>query len=105
MAFLSSLFGEPEINQLDPERKAEVKQLIDKLVKIGNLDDFLSLTPGGHFNMQCHHPGAREIGERLNAIGGLPLMTAVRKTIRRKLKDVLAEQLDHCWKGIGDWQA
>jgi len=29
----------------------------------------------------------------------------VRQTVKYKLKDVLAEHLDHCWKGVGDWQA
>jgi len=32
-------------------------------------------------------------------------MMAVRQTVKYKLKDVLAEHLDHAWKGIGDWQA
>ena len=105
MEFLSGLFGEKAINQLDAQRKAEVNAIIDKLVKIGRTDDFLSLVPGGPFNLQCHHREARDLGKRLNEIGGVPLMYAVRKTIRRKLKEVLAEHLDHCWKDIGAWQA
>jgi hypothetical protein len=32
-------------------------------------------------------------------------MWAVRQTIKYKLKDVMAEHLDHCWKGIGSWEA
>jgi hypothetical protein len=31
-------------------------------------------------------------------------MMAVRNIIRRKLKDVMAEHLDHCWKDVGGWQ-
>jgi len=103
MNLITLLFGEPEIRALDPARKHEINGLIDKLVKIGRTDDFLSLAPGGPFDMQLHHREARDIGRRINDIGGLPLMEAVRSTIKRKLKDVMAEHLDHCWKGIGDW--
>ncbi|MGV8049292.1 MAG: hypothetical protein AB2L21_02895 [Anaerolineaceae bacterium] len=104
MSFFDTILGEPEIRKLDSHRKAEVNTMIDTLVKIGQLDDFLSLAPGGPFDLQCHHREARSIGERLNEMGGVPLMMAVRTTIKRKLKDVIAEHLDHCWKGIGEWQ-
>jgi hypothetical protein len=105
MSLFNRIFGEPEIRALDPQTKAEVKKIVEELVKIGRLDDFLSLTPGGPFDIQCHHRDAKQIGRRLNQIGGMPLMMAVRQTVKYKLKDVLAEHLDHCWKGIGDWQA
>ncbi|MEA4812428.1 MAG: hypothetical protein VB108_07665 [Anaerolineaceae bacterium] len=105
MNLFNLLFGEPEIRSLDAPRKAEVNSIIEKLVKIGRTDDFLSVVPGGPFDLQCHHREARDLGRRLNEMGGLPLMMAVRNTIRRKLKDVMAEHLDHCWKEIGQWQA
>lgn len=105
MSLFNRFFGEPEIRALNSQSKAEVKQMIEELVKIGRLDDFLSITPGGPFDIQCHHRDAKQIGRKLNQIGGIPLMMAVRQTVKYKLKDVLAEHLDHCWKGIGDWQA
>jgi hypothetical protein len=105
MDLITFLFGEAEIRALDPARRQEVNRLVEKLVKIGQVDDFLSLVPGGPFDMQLHHREARDIGRRIHDIGGLPLMEAVRNTIKRKLKDVMAEHLDHCWKGIGEWQA
>lgn len=105
MSIINFLLGEPEIRALDSQAKAEVKQLIEKLVVIGKQDDFLSITPGGPFDLQCHHRGAKDIGRRIHQIGGLPLMYAVRKTIRRRLKENMAEHLDHCWKGVGEWQA
>lgn len=105
MNLLTPLFGDPVINALDAHRKAEVRMMIEKLVAIGRRDDFLSLVPGGPFDKQCHHREARDIGKRLNEIGGVPLMWAVRNSIRSKLKDVLAEHLDHCWKEIGQWEA
>jgi len=104
MSLLNRIFGEPEIRALDAHSKAEVKQMIEELLKIGRMDDFLSVAPGGPFDIQCHHRDAKQIGRRINQIGGVQLMFAVRQTVKYKLKDVLAEHLDHCWKGIGDWQ-
>lgn len=103
MSLIDTIFGPAEIRKLDAQRKSEVNDLIDKLVKIGRTDDFLSLTPGGPFDHQCHHREAKAIGRRLNEIGGVPLMLDVRGVIKRKLKAVLAEHLDHSWKGVGSW--
>jgi len=103
MSIWEAFFGHPVIRQLPPNTRNEVKGLLDDLVEIGRLDDYLSLTPGSPFDGHCHHTGARRIGERLNEIGGLPLMHAARSHVNRKLKAVMAEHLDHCWKGIGDW--
>lgn len=105
MSLISKLIGEPEIRALDAQSKAEIKGLINKLVKIGKTDDFLSLQPGGPFDGQLHHREAKDIGRRVYQIGGLPLMMAVRMTIQNKMGPVMAEHLDHCWKGVGDWQA
>lgn len=105
MSIINRLIGEPEIRALNPHQKAEVQKLIDQLVKIGKLDDFLSVVPGGSFDLQCHHRDAKMIGRRIHEIGGESLMMAVRQTIKYKLKDVMAEHLDHCWKGIGSWEA
>ncbi len=105
MSIINRIFGEPEIRLLDPQRKAEVKKMIDQLIKIGKTDDFISLAPGGPFDFRYHHREAKAIGQRIHEIGGVELKMAVRQTVKYKLKDVLAEHLDHAWKGIGDWQA
>ena len=105
MSLFDLIFGHPAIRKLPSEQKREVNRLLEELVKIGKLDDFLSLTPGGPFNVRCHHTGARRIGERLNTIGGLELMQAARAHVNRKLKAVMAEHLDYCWQDIGEWQA
>ncbi len=105
MTLFSKLFGDAAIRSLSAQQKAELKLKIEQLVHIGNTDDFLSLIPGGPFNGQCHHKEARQIGQAIDAMGGLPLMSSVRKTIKRRLGEVLAEHLDHTWKDIGDWQA
>ena len=104
MSVFDSFFGDPEIRKLDQHRKQEVNKLIDRLIDIGVRDDYLSLNPGGPFDIQCHHREAKYIGKRLNEIGGVPLMLAARKQVKRKLKAGMAEYLDHCWKDIGEWQ-
>jgi hypothetical protein len=105
MSIWETIFGYPAINQLDSAYKREVNKLLDDLVKIGKLDDFLSLQPGGPFNVRCRHTQAIKIGQRLNEIGGLALMQAARAYVKRKLKATLAEHLDYCWQDIGEWQA
>ncbi len=104
MRLFDRIFGHPAIRKLSSQQKQDVNRLLDELVKIGKLDDFLSLHPGGQFNIQCHHIRAKQIGRRLNEIGGLPLMEAARAHVKRKLKAVMAEHLDYCWQGIGEWQ-
>jgi hypothetical protein len=105
MSLWDLIFGHPAIRGLPAEERKEVDRMLEDLVKIGKLDDFLSVSPGGQFNIRCHHIGARRIGERLNKIGGLELMQAARTHVQRKLKPVMAEHLDYCWQDIGEWQA
>ncbi|MDY0124790.1 MAG: hypothetical protein RBS09_01155 [Anaerolineaceae bacterium] len=105
MSIFNKIFGEPEIRALDPQSKAEVKKMISQLVQIGKMDDFISLAPGGPFDHQLHHREAKAIGRRIYEIGGIDLMFAVRQMVKYQLKDVMAEHLDHAWKGIGEWQA
>ena len=104
MSLMESLFGYPAIRKLQSEPKREVQRLLDELVKIGKTDDYLSLQPGGPFNVRCHHNRAKQIGTRLDEIGGLELMTAARAIVKRKLKATLAEHLDYCWQDIGEWK-
>ncbi len=104
MSLFETLFGHPAVRKLPPQQKNEVNRLLEELVKIGKLDDFLSLQPGGPFNIHCHHTRSRQIGERLNEIGGLALMQAARSHVMRKLKSNLAEHLDYCWQDIGEWK-
>jgi len=96
MSIWYSIFGHPTIRGLPSEQKKEVNRLLEDLVKIGRLDDFLSTSPGGQFDIRCHHVGARRIGMRLHQIGGLELMQAARWHVERKLKGVMAEHLDYC---------
>jgi hypothetical protein len=104
MSIWEAIFGHPAIRNLSGEKKRAVNRLLDELVTIGKQDDFLSLHPGGQFNVRCHHVRARKIGQRLNEMGGLELMQAARSHVKRKLKAVMAEHLDYCWQDIGEWQ-
>lgn len=104
MKLFEAIFGYPAIRKLPAEQKREVNKLLEELIKIGRLDDFLSLHPGGPFNIRCHHTRSRQIGERLDEIGGLELMQAARSYVKRKLKATLAEHLDYCWQDIGEWK-
>jgi hypothetical protein len=105
MSLIEILFSHPAIRRLPPEQRKEVDRLLEELVKIGRLDDFLSLQPGGPFDIRCHHVRSRQIGTRLDELGGLELMQAARSYVKRKLKKTnLAEHLDYCWQDIGEWK-
>ncbi len=101
MSFLSDLFIKPYPSYAKPE----VDRLIDELMRIGKTEDFLSERPGGGFNRESRHIRARDIGKRLNELGGLPLMEYANRQVRRKLGKNLSWHLEAAWKDIGDWIA
>jgi hypothetical protein len=78
MGFFNSLFGKCPF---PPERRDVVERMIADLIRIGKVDDFLSERPGGSFNMQSRHIQAREIGNRLNEIGGVELMEYAQRRV------------------------
>ena len=100
MGLLDYLFGK---NLVPTELKPEVNRMIEDLVRIGQKEDFLSERSGGAFNAQCRHNRAREIGERLNQIGGFELMEQIYKKIRKRLGTQLAAHLSYSWTDIGKW--
>jgi hypothetical protein len=104
MGFLSNLFGGGLPKNLDQGYREEAEKLIVELLEIGKKDDYLSERPGGQFNGQCHNIRARQIGRRLNEMGGLDLMQAARERVRRKLKMNMASHLDYAWSDIGQWK-
>jgi len=87
------------------DKKNEVFDLIDTLLKIGQTEDFLSEQPGGAFDRHCHHKKTREIGEKLNALGGYELMEFAYERIRKKLGSSLSDHLEYAWSSIGEWMA
>jgi len=100
MGFLDMLFGKSLVPAgLQPE----VNRMVEDLLRIGEMDDFLSERPGGQFNGHCRHIRAREIGIRLDQIGGFALMEKIYKKVRRRLGAQLASHLSYCWTDIGKW--
>jgi hypothetical protein len=90
--------------RLYPSRlKPEVERMIEDLVRIGKQEDFLSERSGGSFNSQYRHVRAREIGARLDEIGGVALMEYVQKRVRKKLGENMAAHLAYAWTDIGKW--
>ena len=99
MGFLTELFKRPY-----PEHaKPEIERLINELVRIGKTEDFLSERPGGSFNIQCRHLRTREIGKRLDELGGIELMEYIQKKISKKLNPNLAAHLGYAWTDVGKW--
>lgn len=100
MDFFRNLFGKKPYPR---ELKPEVDRLIEELVRLGKVEDYLSERPGGAFNGQCHNIRARQIGKRLHEIGGLELMQMAHRQVRRKLGAQLSAHLEYCWNEIGGW--
>jgi len=84
-----------------PSRGSEIGAFVQELNAIGVSDGFLSFRPGGKFNQQCRHIRAREIGMRLNMIGGSSLM----RKVYERVECPKARQLAAAWDEIGDWAA
>lgn len=86
---------------------SDISRMIDELLRIGKKEDYLSLRPGGAFDQNCRHIRAREIGKRLDEIGGVDLMwyvfSVLEKKLGRKHSD-LAEHLGYCWNHLGEWR-
>ncbi|MCE1254218.1 MAG: hypothetical protein LWX83_11805 [Anaerolineae bacterium] len=99
MGFLSDLFHRP----YPAFAGQEIEKLLEELVRIGKLEDFLSERPGGAFNMQCRHMRARDIGKRLDELGGIELMEYMQKKVRKRLNPTLSEHLGYAWSDIGKW--
>jgi len=101
MIFLRDLFTKPY-----PEHaRQDVERMLEELLRIGKTEDFLSERPGGSFNRECRHIRTREIGQRLDEIGGLELMEYANRHVRRKLGKDLGWHLEAAWKDIGKWIA
>jgi hypothetical protein len=80
---------------------ADLKPFVDELLRIGAREGFVSFMPGGRFNQQGRHIRAREIGMRLNMMGGSSLM----RRVYDRVDCPNARQLAAAWDEIGDWTA
>jgi len=102
MSFLGSLFKPKPYSSTD---SIEVDRLVEELIRIGIKEDYLSETPGRGYNGQCRHIRTREIGKRLNEIGGSDLMSWTYGKVRKKAGKTPASHLEYAWTDIGEWQA
>jgi hypothetical protein len=82
----------------------DVKELIAELIQIGQNEGYLSTEPSGKFNSDNHHIRAREIGERLDKLGGLTLMQETYSRVRPKVSNDRAKGLEYAWRYIGRWE-
>ena len=104
MSIFDKMFPNPLPKELSPVARQETERLITDLIGVGKKDGFLSEHPGGQFDFRCHNLEARRIGLRLNELGGLDLMMAVRERVRRKLGMTAMSHLDYAWSDIGKWK-
>ena len=81
----------------------EADRLVEELIQIGETDGYLSMRPGGKFNETNKHIRARQIGEKLNELGGMDLMRAANYAVRARLGGVPARELEAAWGYIGNW--
>ena len=100
MSLFGNLFSKPQPVPPAP-RANDIGAFVQELNAIGTSDGFLSFRPGGKFNQQCRHIRAREIGMRLNMIGGSSLM----RKVYERVDCPKARQLAAAWDEIGDWAA
>ena len=104
MGIFNQLFGQDKRGMnLTREQKQGLEALVNELISIGLKEDYLSERPGGAYNGQCHHRRTREIGEKLNALGGLDVMSLAFKRVKKKVGRQLGDHLEYAWAGIGEW--
>ena len=99
--------------ELDIEKEAangsslgrEADRLVDELIKIGCKTGFLAREPGGGFDDNGYSIRVRQIGQRLNEIGGLRLMKIAWWRVRFALSPGPASRdLGMVWDLVGDWR-
>ena len=81
----------------------EADRLVEELIQIGETDGYLSMKAGGKFDGTKKHIRARQIGQKLNELGGMDLMRAANYTVRARLGGVQARELEAAWGYIGNW--
>jgi len=78
----------------------EADVLVSELIEIGNSPGYLG--SGEEFD-GFEHIRTREIGERLNQLGGKDLMVAAYYRVRAEIGAGKARELESAWGHIGDW--
>lgn len=87
-----------------PEHVTEIGRLVAELIEMGRRDPNPETELYAAY-LEKDKPRAREIGERLNEIGGHALMEQVHQTIVATAPPYSGRHLDFAWDGVGDWSA
>lgn len=79
-------------------------KLVGEIIAIGRSAEFTVLEENrtAAYDDRCRHRRVREIGQLLNAAGGMKLMQAAAYRVRAAGGD--GRDLDRCWHGVGQWQ-
>jgi len=108
---LSNASGHEGIEKLLSEARAkeplnlEYDRLLAELIKIGKTEEFLTVEPKIEFDESKKNMRAREIGLRLNEMGGKKLMQQAYHKIKTDLGAIPARELEFAWDDIGEWLA
>lgn len=81
----------------------ESESLLSELISIGEADRFLCEDAEEGFDSCSRNIRVREIGERLNEIGGFELMQSVCIRISMRLGPCRAREIEMAWDRIGRW--
>ncbi|MFO8143293.1 MAG: hypothetical protein R6T78_01250 [Dehalococcoidales bacterium] len=109
----TSTYLPDEDDGIDVEKEAEiglslgnkVDSLIQELVRIGWEEGFVEPGYGQHYDEEGRNIRARNIGKRLDEIGGLRLMKVAWWRVRFDLSPGPASRdLDIIWDGVGEWR-
>lgn len=82
----------------------EIEGLITELLAMG-AEDPDKLSENATAYLREDKPRAREIGQRLNEIGGSVLMIEVYRVVAACHGPVLARHLEYAWDDVGGWAA
>lgn len=97
---------------MTPEEENEVAALIVELIMQAKNDPNVNNQNAHCWLGKANVRRTKEIGERLEELGGFPLMYGVFEIVRKEIDKwgevenvgSLMRMLDMGWDGIGDWQ-
>lgn len=82
--------------------------LVQELLEIGRQVKDRSFSASGYMYRNdegglAKNERAREIGQKINSMGGMQAMQAAHQAISEQLGSAAARELEAIWKGIGGW--
>ena len=77
--------------------------LTEEVLQIGETDGFLSFKPSEKFTASHRNVRVREIGEILDAQGGMGRMLVVHERVMQALGYIKACELEMAWDEVGEW--